>query len=430
MWSIDPETGRQRWYRSGEAFEADDATQNTPVVIPWEVRGNPCSEKFGVIVSRFQWLLSVDRASRFIPAFNYTVRPKSSYRGEDVLALMQIIGRDHCVPDEWVFEQGVWKGDLVKQACQRMNARLHTVHSPHTKAFIEGLFNTLWTKLSVNFPEAHVGRSQGEERQASLLLESCKRGHTDPSKHFPSLKTLLGAMEQAIWEKNRTPIQSDLYGTWVPEERWTADLQASPRRQLDASSAWMFDPFIRRWKVNGMQVGGRVRLFESLSVPLDFSAPELRHFHGANVLCHFDPYAAQCFATVILAEPWQGHPPGEIIATARQINCVASYARLVAEWADDPITAGLTERQRNNAAVRREVRSILPRSRRGASVSEARDGISTTHRIERDGGDPSTPNTNPHARGGGSAVLRTEDAPARPTPSRNTTPAVETYSFT
>ena len=386
MRRINPVTGDREWYQAGDVVEADDATINFPVCVPWEIRGDKCSEKFGVRVSRFQWLVAIDRSSRFVPAFSYTARPRSSYRGEDVLGLMHLVTAHHGIPREWLFERGVWKSKLVTTAAERMGARLHTVFSPHTKPFIEGLFSQLWTKLSVHFPGAHVGRSQGEEREAALLFEACKAGEKDPRRCFPPLTTALAAMLETITERNSTPVNSSQYGLWVPEDRWEADLAANPIRRLDPASAWLFSPCVRRWTVRGFQVGGRVRVFEDLSVPYDFTAPELRHFDGAQVDCYFDPVAPQCVATVVLAETHHGQSAGQVIGVARQINDVAGYARLVNEWADDPATIGLTERQRNAAAVRRELRAILPRGRRGASVSEVRDGLSQSTRVERDAG--------------------------------------------
>lgn len=387
MWINDPVTGERRFIRAGDIFEADDATINFPVCVPWTIGGCPCSDRYGVKVGRFQWLVAIDAASRFVPGYSYVMRPRSSYRAEDVLALMKLITRKWGIPRQWRFEQGVWKSNLVRDAIQRMGSDLHTVWSPHQKPFIEGLFSTMWTKLSVQLPDAQVGRFRGENEKANELLVACQRGHRDPRNHFPMLSQALAAFDHAIAEKHRTPVQSVQYGRWVPEERWNAQLgitDASPQGNLDKLNAqmeWLFAPFAVERKVAGMLVRTRVPLFEGLSVPFDFAAPFLTNFHRARVKIHFDPSEPRCFATVVLAQDWGTHKAGEVLGVAQQINEVASYARFVMSWGDDDRTAGLKQRQQAAAALRREVRAVMPNGR-NAAVSEERDGIALKTTIE------------------------------------------------
>lgn len=382
MWLLN-ERGEREFIRSGDVFEADDATINFPVCVPWTIGGCPCSDRYGVKVGRFQWLVSIDVGSRYVTGYSYTMRPRSSYRGEDVLALMRSIARRWGVPAHWRLEQGVWKSNLVVDAVKNMGAKLITVHSPHNKPFIEGLFNTLWTKLSVQMPDAQVGRYQGENEKANDLLTACQRGHRDPRRHIPLLADALGTFDRVIAEKHRTPVRSELYGSWVPEERWTEQLLARPMRGLDPETDWIFSPFVREWRVQGMCVGGRVPLFESLSVPFDFTADFLPQYHGARVRCYFDPSEPRCFATLVLADDFGNQRAGQVLGRARQINDVASYARTVMGWGEDDRTAGLKARQQASAALRRENRTILPNGRIGTATSEERDGIAAVARIER-----------------------------------------------
>lgn len=385
-----------RMIRAGDIVEADDATINFPVCVPWPIGGCPCSDKWGVKVGRFQWLVSVDAASRFVTGYSYTMRPRASYRAEDVVGLFRMVARQHGVPRAWRLERGVWESRLVTEAIRNMGSRLITVYSPHQKPFIEGLFNTLWTKLSVHFPDAHVGRFQGEHEAANDLLTACQRGHKDPRRHFPMIDVALRAFDESIAEKSRTHVQSALYGSWIPAERWQEQLASNPLAPLDANTEWMFSPFVREWQVKGMLVGGRVPIFEDLSVPFDFSAPWLPDFHGARVRAYFDPAAPNCAATLVLAQNFGNRQSGEILGTAQQINDVAAYARTFMGWADDATGRGRLARQHAAAAVRREVRAIVPTGR-GAALSEARDGIAATTRIERDG-TAATPSTAEPAR--------------------------------
>ncbi len=253
MWFNEP-SGERRFMRAGDVFEPDDATINFPVCVPWTIGGCPCSDRYGVKVGRFQWLVSIDAASRIIPGYSYVMRPRSSYRAEDVLALMKTVTRNAGIPRQWRMEQGVWASNLVKDAVRNMGSTLHTVHSPHQKPFIEGLFNSLWTKLSVQLPDAQVGRFRGENEKANDLLTACQRGHRDPRNHFPMLSEALRAFDYCIAEKHRTPVQSVQYGRWVPQERWDAQTGERPLRKLDPAMEWLFAPYVVRRKVTGMTV--------------------------------------------------------------------------------------------------------------------------------------------------------------------------------
>jgi hypothetical protein len=389
----DPLTGERRPPLAGEVIEADDATINFPVCVPWSLGGDPCSDKWGVKVGRFQWLVAIDAARRFVTAWTYVMRPRSSYRGEDALGLMRAHCLQHGVPLQWRFEQGAWKSKLVVNAIKAMGSHLQTVWSPHQKPYIEGLFNSLWTKLAVQFPGADVGRFQGEGEEACRLLTACKSGAQDPRRHFPMLSEAVGAFDEVIRERNSTPVRSAI-GSWVPSEAWERrtgngdeprngdEAVPSPIRRLEAESEWIFAPYVREWTVRGMLVGGRVPLFEDLSVPFDFSAPWMTDFDGARVRCHFDPAAPRCHATVVLMEARNGKSAGTILGSAQQINEVAGYARLVLGWGDDPTNAGRLARQRAASALRREVRAVVGGPGKGHSVSEERDGVSMVTRIE------------------------------------------------
>jgi hypothetical protein len=148
MWLNDPETGRRTFVRAGDIVEADDGTINFPVCVPWEIGGDKCSDKFGVKVGRYQWLRSVDVASRFKPAYVYVCRPRGSYRAEDILTLIHAICRQYGIPRQFRFEKGSWLSKRVTDLIARLGAHLHTVHSPRQKPYVEGGFNQAWTKLS------------------------------------------------------------------------------------------------------------------------------------------------------------------------------------------------------------------------------------------------------------------------------------------
>lgn len=390
MWYTDA-SGHRRFIRSGDWVEADDATINFPVVIPWTIGGCPCSDKYGVKVGRFQWLVARDVGSRAFLGYTYVVRPRASYRREDILALFRAVCRAHGIPRGWRLERGTWESRMVQDAVRLMGSQLWNVYSPHNKPFIEGGFDDLWTKLSVL--DGQVGRFRGEMETENNLLTACQAGRRDPRQDFPSLAGALAAFDQAIGELNRQWINSDLYGRWQPEERLAQHLAADPLPALSVESEYLFAPFVGEWTVRGMLVGGKVPLFEGLSVPFDFAAEWLPRFTGARVKAFFDPSEARCSATLVLAQNHGTHRAGEVLGTAIQINEVAGYARLAMGWGDDPASLGRRVRQQAASALRREVRAILPSGRKAVSVSEQRDGLGAKAVI--DSSFPTSPSAQP-----------------------------------
>ncbi len=385
MWLHDSETGQKTFIRSGDVIECDDATINFPCVIPWPMRGCPCSEKFEVKAARFQWLVAIDVGSRKVLSFIYTARPRSSYRTEDVLSLMRCVARQHGIPRAWRLEQGVWASRRVIDATKLMGSGRLAVHSPHAKPFIEGLFNKLWTKLSLHFPDASVGRFRGEGEEAARLLTACQAGQLDPRNVFPRLEDAIAAFHAVVDEHDASQINSDNYGSWTPNERWTRDTEARPLKTLHPESEWLFSPFMRTWLVRGNTIGGKVPLFPGQSVPFQFQSPDLFKFHGAHVTAYFDPADSHCLATLVLAKPWQNHRAGEVIGTAPQTNLTTSYIRMAMGWGDNA-DDGRDALRAAHTALRREVRGIVGTKSRAPAISESeeRDGRGNLAKITRD----------------------------------------------
>lgn len=389
MWLTDERTGEERFVRVGDILEADDATINFPVCVPWELGGDPCSERWGVRVARFQWLVAIDRAARFVPGYSYTARPRSSYRAEDLLSLFHGLFREHGVWQRLCLERGTWEANKVGAMLEQLRIPRLTAWSPHQKPFIEGLFNLFWTKLSDQ--PGQVGRFRGEEEETNRILTSCQRGATDPRQFFPLLGDALQAFDRACHARNEQPVKSQHWGTWVPEERWLAQ-QAEAReagrlRTLPAEAAWLFSPERRTWTVQGNTVGGSVQLMEGLSIRFDFAAEWLVEFAGAEVHVHFDPAAPHCEATVVLAQNVRDHRSGEVLGTAVQVNKTARYARRVMGWGDDA-DLGLQLRQQAAGALTRIVRTILPGRRTGHTAAETRDGLGNVTQLTTGGPAP------------------------------------------
>jgi len=385
---ISRRNGLQEFIRAGDILEADDGSINFPVCIPWTspngglITETPCSANYGVIIGRFQWLRTIDAATRFRPGWVFVARQRGGYRGADVLTLMHGITKQHGAWEEYRFERGVFKSNLVKQTVKLLGSRLHTVISPHSKPFIEGGFNQDWTKLSVHFPQCDIGRYRGDTEEANKLVQSCRTGAKDPRKYFPMLADALQAFAQITEEENRTLVKSRNSGQWVPEEKWARETRDNPLRQIESAMAFMFAPYALEWTVKGMLVGGRVPLFEDMSVPFDFSAPYLQEFNGARVRLHFDPTAHKCFATPVLMQDWNGHRAGEVLGQLQQVNETTGYIRMILGWGDDAGTIGLKAKQQAAVAMRREVRTVMPGGRSGYTRSEVK-ALDQTGIVER-----------------------------------------------
>ncbi|HEV7925331.1 MAG TPA: hypothetical protein VGR14_08255 [Verrucomicrobiae bacterium] len=357
MW-MTGQDGERKFIRSGDMVECDDATINFPVCIPWEIRGDPCSERWGVKVGRFQWLVAIDVGSRKILGFSYTARPRSSYRSEDVLSLMKCVAVQHGVPRNWRLEKGIWHSNLVVNACKMMGSGRISVHSPHSKPFIEGLFNSLWTKLSCRFPQSSVGRFQGEGEEASRLLTACLNGSKNPARFFPKINDAIAAFREVIEEHNSHVIASENYGRWQPDDRWNRDIAERPLPKLAPENHWLFSPLAKVWMVRGSSVGGRVSLMESFAAPYIFSADWLLQFHGARVKCYFDPSDGKCEATIVLEQAVGSHRAGEILGTAPMVNETVSYMRGQMGFGHDDPRIGLDAVRQATMAMRRVVMGI------------------------------------------------------------------------
>lgn len=383
MWLTTP-SGKRAFVRAGDVIEADDATVNFPVCVPWEIGGDPCAERWGVRVARFQWLVTIDRGSRFVPGWSYTMRPRSSYRAEDIVALFHGVFRQHGIWKRACLERGAWEANLVEAMLAQLGVERLTAWSPHQKPFIEGLFNLMWTKLSD--VGGQVGRYQGEEEATAKILTSCQRGATDPRRHFPMLGQAIEAFRRATAERNTQPVVSKHWGTWVPEERWLAqqaDSRAAGRlRVLPAESAWMFLPEAREWTVKGNLVGGSVQIMEGLSIRFDFSAPWLVEFDGYKVRCHFDPSAPKAEATIVLVQSARTRRPGEVLGVAYQVNETARYARQAMGWGMEE-DIGRDQRKQAASALRREVRTIVAGGQTALSITDIRDGLGQQATIVR-----------------------------------------------
>jgi hypothetical protein len=385
------ETGQREIMQPGDWFGGDDATPGIAVCVPSDQILTPCSQKFGVLIGRWQWLVYHDARTDKILSHSYVVRPRSSYRAEDILSGMAAVTRAHGIPRKgWQFEGGIWDCKLVCQAIDLLKCAHWRTYSPHQKA-IELVFNRVWTRLAVQFPNANLGRYRNAIESNCRLYEACKRGHQNPRRFFPMLADVVGAFDEEVKAHNQKKIFSAQYGQWIPDEFFSDAVKSSPLRKFSDCMRWIFSSFAVERKVKGDSVNCRVPLFENFSVPFCFSAPSLALHRGKLVRLHFDPRDPKCRAKVVLLEDSGQKKAGDVLADAELVGETAQHIRMIMDWAKDDQRAGYIGRQRTNNFLNRTTRAIGDFGRVEYSAQERRDGLGTVVKVET--GSPSEPET-------------------------------------
>ena len=410
---LDKQTGERTIMAPGDWFGGDDSTPGIGLCVPCKEVITPVSQKFGVLLGRFQWLAYHDARTDKLLAWDYVVRPRGSYRAEDILNGMGAVVRTHGIPNKgFQFEGGAWNSKLVRQAIELLGCEHWRTYSPHQKA-IEAVFNKVWTRLAVQFPHADMGRYRDENEANCKLYEACKSGHQDPRKYFPTLEIVVRVFEEEVSAHNSKLIVSAQYGRWVPDEFFDQAVKAAPLRGFSSEMEWMFSPYAAERTVKGMMVSCRVPMFENFSVPFDFGADWLPHYAGRKVRLHFNPRQPKCTAKVVLLENAGAKKAGDILGDAQLIGETAGHIRYILNWGDDDQRAGYLQRQRVGNFIRRETRGIGTGGRVEYSKSEERDGIAKISQLEKF--NPVTDGDIHDASGdaaAGRSVSRVIDAPA------------------
>lgn len=385
-------TNERQVITPGDWFGGDDATPGIAVCVPCTEVRTPSTLKYGVLIGRYQWLAYHDAGCDKLLASDYIVRPRGSYRAEDILNGMGAVTRAHGIPRQgWQFEGGSWNSKLVRQAINLLGCEHWRTYSPHQKA-VESVFNRVWTRLAVQFPHADMGRYRNENEANCHLYEDCKAGHKDPRKYFPTLAIVVKVFEEEVTHHNAHKINSTHYGQWIPDEIFATSVATNPLRPLSRQMDWIFHPYSVARTVRGMLVTCRVPMFENFSVPFEFGADWLPHYNAKKVRLHFNPREPKCLAKVVLLEnatspAGRAQTPETVLGDAKLISETAGHIRYLLDWATDDQRAGYLQRQRVAAFVRRETRAVGPAGRVEYSKSEERT-IDTTTTIQRGGDRP------------------------------------------
>jgi hypothetical protein len=375
--------GSRQIMQPGDWFGGDDSTPGIAVCVPCNEVITPCSQKFGCLIGRFQWLVFHDCRTDKILAWDYVVRPRGSYRAEDILNGMGTVTKSNGIPRiGWQFEGGIWNCNIIRNAIEMMKCEHWRTYSPHQKA-VESIFNRVWTRLSVQFPHADMGRYRNENEANCKLYEACKKGHQDPRKYFPSLHVLVQIFEDEVKYHNTKLIKSRQYGQWVPGEFFDDSVKTAPLLPFSPDMEWVFSPFAVERKIVGMMVKVRVPMYEDFSVPFEFSAPWMPEHRGKRVRVHFNPSEPECRAKIVLLERSGEHQSGAILGDAELIGETAGHIRMIMDWAQDDQRAGYISRQKVANYMHRATRGFGMDSRITYSAEERRDGIGTVVKVER-----------------------------------------------
>ena len=280
-----------RRLRAGESYSVDDLTRNVAVWIPWPHGGCPCSDKYGVRLGRWQTLVVHDDATGVIPAVSSVFRYASSYQGVDAASLIYQTETEVGMAgfgfsdSRWVVEGGVWQSERVLDVLQ---GRIHSAKGRPQQKLIERWFGATQTLDAVW--NRDLGRQRGEIRENNALWLKCRAGKEDPRKHFASFDEGQQTLLHAISYMNEREVRSDVYGRWVPQERWDNDVNEFGLVQRDAADSWLLSPEKRSVKVSraGM-VRCAVIMADGVSRSLVWNAPFLYGRIGKSVELYFDP---------------------------------------------------------------------------------------------------------------------------------------------
>lgn len=374
--TVDAGTGERRRLFAGERLSFDDGSMNFVLWVPWPWGGCDCSEKYQVKVGRFQLLAGTCDGYDFCPGASLVARPSQGYRTADPIGAMSRVFLSVGAPDRVILERGTWETHAMGDFLEAVGVGVEHVHSPHHK-LVEGWWNRLWTRMSVDGPQ--IGRYRGEMEWETYLYLACRAGRKDPREHFWGIERAMAWIEECVRWLNSEPVESDMYGKWVPVEAWEDGMARRPMRRIDPDHAWAAAPERAEWTVrkNGM-IGGRIPCPLGPSVDYHFAAESLHRYEGARCRVYFDPATSPVEATLVLADPYKGTPAGTLIA--RRVPCTSDapmVARTPEGWRcscrDGNLGDAMAARKAARNAVRTESFAITGRRTR-ARQSEIRDG--------------------------------------------------------
>ncbi|MGN0832603.1 MAG: helix-turn-helix domain-containing protein [Kiritimatiellia bacterium] len=385
----DEETGRL--LKPGERQVWDDASVNVAVAVPWAGRGDKAGDRWGWRAARYQLLAGIDCATDFFCGFGYVMRTSDGYRACDVANVMHRVWRQQgFMPKKVVLEGGSWQAKPTLEFLRTAGVGVVSAKGRPNQKLVENYFNRLWTALSIFLPAyGQIGRYRGEMRRENLDWMKVQSGSADPRKHFPTLKTFLKALNQAVdylrWER----VESKTYGTWQPQEAYR-DAAANGLQLVEGLERYALPVVARRQlRRGGMAFVTAETQLEGFRHEYAFATREGWRYDGAPVVVRFDPATAAARGAVIeLAEGWRDCRAGTVIDAAAP--CVSAPPDFLSETGlFDQRGAGRHEHAANRAAVRTVVTAY---DTRGPVATQLEDGERTGFALR--GGVPAAADAN------------------------------------
>ena len=349
-------------YLPGECESWDDLSHN---FIFWHVIDGK------VHFGRFQCLAGLDQRSDFWVGSALIARAKESYRGEDAGARAMLpTWRTQGAPKEIVTERATWEAGRMLEFYQATGVNRRKSYHPRTK-LVESGFNRLHTWLG-DMPGS-IGRSRGENEYGTKLLASARRRGEAACGDFLEIGAAYKRICAAMNEMNHDPVESRLYGKWIPAELWSEQAAAN-RRPLPEGLGWLARS--ERAVITVRRDGTvRPRLTDAFDITHEFAfgwADGWKHA-GSMVVVYFngEPAMAALEGAVVLAAD------GKTVLTAKA-DALAGNAMAAVEL-----------RRAANQSVRAEHRVLRPDGTLKAWQSEIKEQSGLTLRSMQSGGEQS-----------------------------------------
>lgn len=298
--------------RAGTIFETGESGFSFYAWIPWPFGGDPCSDRFGLRLVRWQLLAVVDARWEFCPAFDIVARDVGPSQGRGTVALIGRIMHEIAQPALWRLGRKAWSSKIVRGALKFGSQPARRMSHVGKKCAFRKFFERFW--IPAELIPGHISRDGIHAQNVTALARACQAGHADPREHFISLESIVPRVIGCVQFANTEPVESSSgWGCWIPWERFGQQMKERPPGKLDPSQRSLFTREQRLWMVDHHRVGG-MATGAGIRFPVYFQYEPLREFAGRKIQVCFDSWAERITATFVLPDAWRGYRRGHIIA--------------------------------------------------------------------------------------------------------------------